>query len=109
MSEHLVKPGERELEKARGYLFDLLDKLNDLMVKEESLLSYKGVLPRLAVIVSLITMHRYEMELVFKNYWPQFNDLVQQLSQLPELKDEMRDIKADAEAINDLIGTLKQT
>jgi|GEM_PF-695779 hypothetical protein len=108
MSEHLTKPAERELEEARGYLFDLLDQLNELMVREEALLSSKGILPRLSLIVSLVTMHRYQMDLVAKNYWPQLDVLISQLSQIPELKDKLREILADAEAIRALIGVSKR-
>ncbi|BCS93962.1 hypothetical protein L3N51_00466 [Metallosphaera sp. J1] len=102
MAEELVKPGEKQLEEIRGYLFDLLDNLNDISVKHEKILVSKGIMPKLAVLLGMITMQRYQIDLVMKYYWKQLEEIINSMSQLQELQGELKDIMEDVQKIKEL-------
>lgn len=102
MAEELVKPGEKQLVEIRGYLFDLLDNLNDISVKHEKILVSKGIMPRLAVLLGMITMQRYQVDLVMKYYWKQLEEIINSMSQLQELQGELKYIMEDVQKIKEL-------
>ncbi|ABP95633.1 MULTISPECIES: hypothetical protein [Metallosphaera] len=102
MAEELMKPGEKQLEEIRGYLFDLLDNLNDISVKHEKLLASKGIMPKLAVLLGMITMQRYQIELVMKYYWKQLEETINSMSQLQEIQGELGDVLQDVQKIKEL-------
>ncbi|AWS00182.1 hypothetical protein [Metallosphaera hakonensis] len=104
MSEELMKPGEKELEEIRGYLFDLLDNLNNLIEKNEKLLTSRGIMPRLGVLLGMITMQRYQIDLVMKYYWRQLEEVIGSMGQIPEIQNDMKDIIQDVEKIKELLS-----
>ncbi|AWR95187.1 hypothetical protein [Acidianus brierleyi] len=102
MSEELMKPGERQLTEIRSYLFDLLDKVNSLAEENRVLLSNKGLESKLSIALELITMHRYDLDIVMKNYWNSFKEIISELSNITELKDKLNDILEDVNQIEEL-------
>ncbi|AEB94868.1 hypothetical protein [Metallosphaera cuprina] len=103
MSEELMKPGEKELEEIRGYLFDLLDNLNNIAAKHERILVSKGIMPRLTVLLGTITMQRYQIDLVVKYYWRQLEEVINSMSQIEEMKSDMKDVLDDLQKIKELL------
>ncbi|WP_252896667.1 hypothetical protein [Metallosphaera hakonensis] len=99
-----MKPGEKELEEIRGYLFDLLDNLNNLIEKNEKLLTSRGIMPRLGVLLGMITMQRYQIDLVMKYYWRQLEEVIGSMGQIPEIQNDMKDIIQDVEKIKELLS-----
>jgi regulator of replication initiation timing len=102
MSEELMKPGERQLTEIRSYLFDLLDKVNSLVEENRALLSSKGLESRLNISLELITMHRYDLDIVMKNYWNSFKEIINELKNIAEVKDKLTDILEDVNKIEEL-------
>ncbi|BDC17251.1 hypothetical protein [Acidianus sp. HS-5] len=102
MSEELLKPGEREMIQSRSYLYDLLDKLNDILENKKELLEQKGIAPKLSVVLDLITLNRLYLDVIYKTYWNQLVEVINELNALPELKDDMADVNADVEEIKKL-------
>ncbi len=88
--EELMKPGERELTEIRSYLFDLLDAVNALVESNRQVVSRVGA--KLLVSLELVTMQRYNLDLVMREYWGQFKSALMELANSPELKDKMGDI-----------------
>ena len=105
--EELLKPGERELKEAVTYIQSLIDDINDLIANYENVLASRGILPRLLPLVSLITLHRYYPDLVFKEVWPSFRPLVDQMAQIPELKDAMGSVLEDVKVLDNIKASLK--
>ncbi|QKQ99156.1 hypothetical protein GWK48_00995 [Metallosphaera tengchongensis] len=103
MAEELMKPGEKQLEEARGYLFDLLDRLNEVSVKHEKVLASKGIMPRLATVLGMVTMQRYQIDLVIKYYWKQLEEVLNSMSQIQEIQADMKEIMEDANMIKSLV------
>ncbi len=102
MSEELLKPGEREMIESRTYLYDLLNKLNDILENKKELLEQKGIAPKLSVVLDLITLNRLYLDVIYKTYWNQLVEVINELNTVPELKDDMADVNADVEEIKKL-------
>lgn len=102
MSEELLKPGEREMIQSRSYLYDLLNKLNDILENKKEILEQKGIASKLSVTLELITLNRLYLDVIYKTYWNQLLEVINELNAIPELKDDMVDINADVEEIKKL-------
>jgi hypothetical protein len=99
-SEELMKPGERQLIEIRSYLFNLLDAVNSLVESNRQVVNKLGA--KLLVSLELVTMQRYNLELVMREYWGQFKSAIMDLANYPELKDKMDDILNMANKIEEL-------
>ncbi|MCY0874515.1 hypothetical protein D1867_11575 [Acidianus infernus] len=102
MSEELLKPGEREMIQSRSYLYDLIDKLNDILENKKEILEQKGIAAKLSVTLELITLNRLYLDVIYKTYWNQLLEVINELNAIPELKDDMVDVNADVEEIKKL-------
>jgi hypothetical protein len=100
--EKLLRPGEREMIQSRSYLYDLLDKLNDILENKKEILEQKGIAPKLSVTLELITLNRLYLDVIYKTYWNQLLEVINELNAIPELKDDMVDVNADVEEIKKL-------
>jgi hypothetical protein len=102
MSEELLKPGEREMIQSRSYLYDLLNKLNDILENKKEILEQKGIAAKLSVTLELITLNRLYLDVIYKTYWNQLLEVIDELNAIPELKDDMVDVNAYVEEIKKL-------
>ncbi|EZQ04725.1 MULTISPECIES: hypothetical protein [Acidianus] len=100
MSEELVTPKERALLEIKDYLFDLLDQLNSLIEDNKDILAKNGILPTLLSAIELVTMQKYDLDLVMKIYWNNLYNVILKMNSLPEIKDKLTDIMKDASIIN---------
>ncbi|MFP3400333.1 hypothetical protein [Acidianus sp.] len=100
--EELLKPGEREMIQSRSYLYDLLNKLNDILENKKEILEQKGIASKLSVTLELITLNRLYLDVIYKTYWNQLLEVINELNAIPELKDDMVDVNADVEEIKKL-------
>ncbi|MGC9105076.1 MAG: hypothetical protein ACP5HQ_01430 [Thermoprotei archaeon] len=102
MVEGLVKPGEREMLETRPYLYDLIDRLGQIVEENKELLERKGIAGRLMVTLELVAMNRLHLDVVYKNYWDRLVQLVNELNSIPELKGKLDEVNYDVQEISKL-------
>lgn len=102
MTEGLLKPGEREMILSRSYLYDLIDKLNMILESRREILEKKGVATKLIVVLELITLNRLYLNVIYKTYWNQLLEVINELNAIPELKDDMAEVNAYVDEIKKL-------
>lgn len=102
MAEELMKPGERQLKEMTPYVLDLIDNLNNLLVENEQILVQRDLARKLDVVLSIMTLHRYNPDIFMKEVWDQLLQIVDQLKQIPELSGKLDGILSDIDKLNEL-------
>lgn len=107
MSEELVNREERELLDIRTYLFDLLDELNALEENRKDILTSKGINNMLLITLELITLNKYNLDLIIKYYWDNLEKLINSLNTIEEIKSDLTSINEDFEKLKEARERLK--
>ncbi|BAB66994.1 hypothetical protein [Sulfurisphaera tokodaii] len=102
VEEELLKPGENELKEMQPYIFNLIDQLNNILVQNEDLLTQNGLARRISVTLSIMTLHRYNPDIFMKEVWDDVLQIVEELKKIPQVANQLNDLLADIEKLNEL-------
>ncbi|WP_338601918.1 hypothetical protein V6M85_01115 [Sulfolobus tengchongensis] len=105
--ESILKPGERERREIVGYIQQLLDIVNDLMLKYKDELKSIGVINKLTIILEVITMHKYNPEVYMGSYWDEFVSIINTIKQDPKLASEVEEVERLVDRINNIRNVAK--